>query len=240
MLGGDFNSRLGYRFKDYILTDSNEFLPIDQSFQIDYDNFRNSQDKKDNSYGKHLSELCITHNLKILNGRTAGDMIGKYTCFKYNGCSVVDYIMVDRNVHEKVIYFKVMSLTPLSDHCQIKTELAIKPRAFTFTNKGNKSKIAQPQYEWDNTSVYKVNSYVKGREFLEQVDEYKISYHQLEILTMMLKILTAYSLMSVTDVSRLLRLKSIKNEIRSILTLITCYTLFLKSDWLAALLFLLK
>ena len=95
ILGGDFNSRLGYRFKDYILTDSNKFLPIDQSFQIDYDNFRNSQDKKDNSYGKHLSELCITHNLKILNGRTAGDMTGKYTCFKYNGCSVVDYIMVD-------------------------------------------------------------------------------------------------------------------------------------------------
>ena len=83
---------------------------------------------------------------------------------------VVDYIMVDRNVHEKVIYFKVMSLTPLSDHCQIKTELVKKPRAFTFTNKGNKSKKAQPQYKCDNTSVYKVNSYVKSREFLEQVD----------------------------------------------------------------------
>ena len=41
--------------------------------------------------------------IKILNGRTAGDMTGKYTCFKYNGCSVVDYIMVDRNVHEKVM-----------------------------------------------------------------------------------------------------------------------------------------
>ena len=137
ILSGDFNSRSGYRFKDYILADSNEFLPVDQSFEIDYDNFRNSKDKKDNSYGKHLSELCITHNL---SGRTAGDITGKYACFKYNGCSVVDYIMVDRNEHEKVTYFKVMPLTPLSDHCQIKTEIAIKPRAFTFTNKGNKGK----------------------------------------------------------------------------------------------------
>ena len=70
--------------------------------------------------------------------------------------------MVDSNVHEKVIYFKVMPLTPLSDHCQIKTELTIKPRVFlTFTNKGNKCKKAQPQYKWDNASMYKVNSYVK-------------------------------------------------------------------------------
>ena len=60
--------------------------------------------KKENSYGKHVSELCITHNLKILNGRTAGDMTGKNTRFKYNGCSVVDYIMVDSNVREKVIF----------------------------------------------------------------------------------------------------------------------------------------
>ena len=46
ILGGDFNSGLGYRFKDYILKDLNGFLPIDQSFQIDYDNFRKSHDKK--------------------------------------------------------------------------------------------------------------------------------------------------------------------------------------------------
>ena len=63
-----------------------------------------------------------------------------------------------------------MPLTPLSDHCQIKTELAIKPRASIFTNKGNKDKKVQPQYKWDNTSMYKVNSYVKSREFLEKVN----------------------------------------------------------------------
>ena len=86
-------------------------------------------------------------------------MTGKNRCFQYNGCSVVDYVMADSNVHEKVMYFKVMPLTPLSDHCQIKTELAV----FTFTNKGSKGKKAQPQYKWDNTSMYKVNSYVKSR-----------------------------------------------------------------------------
>ena len=36
--------------------------------------------------------------------------------------------MADRNVDEKVMYFKVMALSPLSDHCQAKTELAVKPR----------------------------------------------------------------------------------------------------------------
>ena len=48
--------------------------------------------------------LCITYNLETLNERTAGDMTGKNTCLKYDGCSVVDYIMVDSNVHEKKSY----------------------------------------------------------------------------------------------------------------------------------------
>ena len=32
ILGGDFNSRLGCKFKDYFISDSNHYLPIDQFF----------------------------------------------------------------------------------------------------------------------------------------------------------------------------------------------------------------
>ena len=47
ILEGDFNSRLGNNHKDYILSDTNEFLPIDSFItETDILTFRNSQDKK--------------------------------------------------------------------------------------------------------------------------------------------------------------------------------------------------
>ena len=47
ILGGDFNLRLGNKHKDYILSDTNEFLLIDSSItETDILTFRNSQDKK--------------------------------------------------------------------------------------------------------------------------------------------------------------------------------------------------
>ena len=53
-----------------------------------------SQDKKINEYGRKLVNLCISSNLRIINGRLGMDRdIGKYNCIKKNGSSVVDYIL---------------------------------------------------------------------------------------------------------------------------------------------------
>ena len=92
LIGEDFNSRLGCKHKDFLVSDSNDFLPVDQTFLLDSENFRNTKDKAYNTLGKYLSELCLTHNLKLLNGRTTGDLTGKCPCYKYNGNSIVDYI----------------------------------------------------------------------------------------------------------------------------------------------------
>ena len=64
MLGGDFNSRLCKKYSDYIISDTNDYLLVDQDLNLDHDNFRNHKDKNENSYGKLLSDLCITHSLK--------------------------------------------------------------------------------------------------------------------------------------------------------------------------------
>ena len=85
MLSGDFNSRLDKKYTDYIISDTNDYLPVDQDLNLDHDNFRNHKDKNENSYGKLLSDLCITHSLKIPNGRTIRDLTGKFTCFAYDG-----------------------------------------------------------------------------------------------------------------------------------------------------------
>ena len=128
ILGGDFNSRLGNKDKDYILSDTNEFLPIDSSItETDIFTFRNSQDKKTSTNGKHFVDLCMVNNLKILNGRKIGDLTGKYTCHQYNGSSVVDYIIAEPNNFDKINYFQVLPLTTYSDHCQIIANLDTKP-----------------------------------------------------------------------------------------------------------------
>ena len=89
------------------MSDSNDFLPIDNTLQTDSSSFihRYIQDKNVNTNGKHLADLCMINNLKILNGRNIGDLVGKYTCYHYNGSSTVDYIITETDLFDKVRYF---------------------------------------------------------------------------------------------------------------------------------------
>ena len=103
------------------ISDTNDYLPVDQDLNLDHDNFRNHKDKNEKSYGKLLSDLSITHSLKILNGRTIGDLTGKFTCFAYNGNSTVDLVLAENTVKQKVNYFKILPLTDWSDHCQLQS-----------------------------------------------------------------------------------------------------------------------
>ena len=168
-MGGDFSSRLGNEHKDYIITDTSEFLPIDNSInKTDILTFKNSQDKKTNSNGKHLADLCMINNLKILNGRKIGDLTGKYTCHQYNGSSVVDYIIAEPNIFNKINYFQVLPLTTHSDHCQIVANLDIKPK--NPTNTGEKSYAkASGHFKGDSNSKQKVNSYLRSHDFTKAI-----------------------------------------------------------------------
>ena len=61
--------------------------------------------------------MCKESGLRILNGRTICDLLGKPTCITYNGCSVVDYTIVSYELLCSVGYFKVCDFTALSNHC---------------------------------------------------------------------------------------------------------------------------
>ena len=86
----------------------------------------------DNTYGKVLSNLCITNKLCFLNGRTRGDRLGNFTCFTYSGASIVDYAVVVHDVFENIIYFP---LTLLSNYCYI--SFALKTTTFTTDSSGD-------------------------------------------------------------------------------------------------------
>ena len=56
--------------------------------------------------------------MRILNGRTLGDFIGKFTSINYNGLSVVDYVLASENfiLQAHIHSFTVDDLTTFSDH----------------------------------------------------------------------------------------------------------------------------
>ncbi len=160
LLGGDFNSRTGL-MKDYIEDDSNDFGNVDPYDQLDSHQFRYSQDKKSNAAGKYLIDFCLQNRLKILNGRILGDLIGKFTCFKHNGNSTVDYIIISEDFISKVNYFKVKPLTLFSDHCQIFVNLNLSPKSQTKPIRSKKPKMENRKlrYKWDTASADKIRVY---------------------------------------------------------------------------------
>ena len=95
--------------------------PIDKNVMV-----RRNMDSKIDSRGKELLDCCVTHQWRILNGRTLGDLNGKYTCCTPNGASVVDYSIVSEGALDLVLYFKVTDFTPtLSNcHCRIEWEMS--------------------------------------------------------------------------------------------------------------------
>ena len=61
--------------------------------------------------------------MRILNVRLAGDRDGKYTCYKTNGASTVDYALASENLITTILGFQVQALTTYSDHCPISLKL---------------------------------------------------------------------------------------------------------------------
>ena len=68
-------------------------------------------DDKINASGRNLLKNCNNDNLRIGNGQTFGDRLGNYTCFNYEGASVVDYHIVEESTYEKIFNFRVLPPT---------------------------------------------------------------------------------------------------------------------------------
>ena len=118
MLLGDFNARTG-NLPDYVMGDSDIIIPM---YTDDTIPNRLSQDHTTDTRGKHLLEICIQSQLRILNGRCLGDSIGAFTCHTYNGSSTVDYSVISENLYNDIIYFHVEKFDgTLSDHSMITT-----------------------------------------------------------------------------------------------------------------------
>ena len=122
---GDFNARTGTKL-DYITNEDNSNLTLPSTYETDrvatYP--RGNMDRTTNVYGDKLISLCKSVPLRVCNGRKLGDILGSYTCHKWNGQSTVDYCLASPGIYDKISVFKVNDFIPnLSDHCSISFKL---------------------------------------------------------------------------------------------------------------------
>jgi exonuclease III len=128
MLMGDLNAHINCDEHDFIINDSdnilNNFLPnnyITDSVHV----LRNTQvHQNTNNYGKSIIELCSDSQLRILNGRTLGDSVGKATYFNYSGVTINDYCICSASFLKNITSFHAGDFdTNLSDHCPITVKM---------------------------------------------------------------------------------------------------------------------
>ena len=90
---GDLNSRTGTEL-DFINVSSNQFdltSLLSPSSNSGHYFARNSRDQGNlNTNGNKWIRLCKEFDPRVLNGRCLGDSVGEYTCFNWDGYSVVD------------------------------------------------------------------------------------------------------------------------------------------------------
>ena len=159
IINGDFNARTGKE---------NETIPPDKYHSDismgDKKNYpkRNSQDKTVNKRGEELIDICKALELLIANGRKIGDPFGDYTCLKWNGNSIVDYLITSKNIYEKIPIFKVGSFSPtLSDHCPLLYTLEITQKTKEKHDETN-LKNAPRNFIWNNNETTKFLSNLKS------------------------------------------------------------------------------
>jgi hypothetical protein len=64
---------------NFIVNDDNSYSPT-YNYPIDRNLLkRSSPDITLDTRGKDLLDLCISHQIRVLNGRVLGDMLGHYT-----------------------------------------------------------------------------------------------------------------------------------------------------------------
>ena len=127
MLCGDFNARTASD-PDFIQYDNNDkFIQNNSNYIYDLVNFcRTSTDVATCNRGKRLLEICSQSQLRIANGRSFGDLTGKFTSHSIVGSSVIDYFVISEAILGKLLFMKIHDFTKsLSDHCLISCVLSV-------------------------------------------------------------------------------------------------------------------
>ncbi|EZA51891.1 hypothetical protein X777_09206, partial [Ooceraea biroi] len=95
IIGGDFNARTG--------KEGGKITGIEE----EEGDRRNSKDGKINKEGRALISFMEERGWSIFNGNCKGDEVGEYTFTGGRGCTVIDYVMGDSEVRERIAKMKI-------------------------------------------------------------------------------------------------------------------------------------
>ena len=87
-----------------------------------------------------LLNICHNYNLNIANEQIPKDRLRNFTCFNNLCASVVDYLLADSNIWEKILEFKVLDPIFDSKHAPITATLK-----FSTSKLGRKNSSAFPR-----------------------------------------------------------------------------------------------
>lgn len=153
ILMGDMNARIG-TCNECILYDNNDNVEVPENYVHDEMMKRVSSDIKVNSYGRKLLKMCTSLQMRVLNGRTLGDLNGGFTCWQWNGRSVVDYIIVQSDKQKSVKWFKVLAPSHISDHSMICCSYQMDGRK-NITKDRTNTAVFPDRYVWQKDSETK-------------------------------------------------------------------------------------
>ena len=142
-----------------------------------------------------------------MNGRTIGDLFGKYTSHQWNGSSVVDYFIAPNDFARKISHFIVGDYLPwISDHCPIHTTIRLESLCpEKRSEKNEKLKNVTPSFIWNEDAktryLEKLNS-KETKDILEKI------FHDNNINTLKLACEIKEVLLDTADKCKLNRKKS--------------------------------
>ena len=125
---------------------------------------RVSKDTVTNERGNKLLDFGCAWNLSIVNGSVLGDSLGDWTCYRYNGSSVVDYIMVSHTLRDTISYLKVLELTDHSDHRPLLCSMCISHQS-DVSGSGNRNFEDKPLgFKWENQQNESKNKFLTAQQ----------------------------------------------------------------------------
>ena len=169
ILMGDLNSRTGD------LQDFEDTAKKHMEYTAGRKTFpkrRKNQDKKTNNMGLKLIELCKTHDLQILNGRSIGDTTGSFSFYdKKHGASAIDLAIASDPIVKEVKTFTVNNPVEYTQHCKIELRLnnildipIEEEKPYTWIDLGNK-------YIWKEDSEAKFQDALKNPKVVALANE---------------------------------------------------------------------
>ena len=96
-------------------------------------------------------QIMTIYDMLLANGRIYGDMTSNYTCCQYNGGSVVNVFIAQRQLLPLISYFKVLPFDWYSDHAVISVCIAVEVNRIVHMPAGWKTVYNQVQ-NWNENS----------------------------------------------------------------------------------------